>query len=62
MSKIVRTISPKSTYKVRTIKLRVIAKDIYGSMTITDIMLQGGTSYTNWIGHPSEIRWSFDNG
>ena len=27
----------------------------------TDIMLQGGTVATSWVGHVSEIRWSFDN-
>ena len=27
---------------------------------ITDIMLQGGTVATSWVGHVSEIRWSFD--
>jgi hypothetical protein len=26
----------------------------------TDIMLQGGTVATSWVGHVSEIRWSFD--
>jgi len=28
---------------------------------ISDIMLQGGTVATSWVGHVSEIRWSFDN-
>lgn len=28
---------------------------------VTDIMLQGGTVATSWVGHVSEIRWSFDN-
>lgn len=28
---------------------------------ITDIMLQGGTVATSWVGHVAEIRWSFDN-
>lgn len=28
---------------------------------ITDIMLQGGSVATSWVGHVSEIRWSFDN-
>lgn len=27
----------------------------------TDIMLQGGSVATSWVGHVSEIRWSFDN-
>lgn len=27
----------------------------------TDVMLQGGTVATSWVGHVSEIRWSFDN-
>lgn len=28
----------------------------------TDVMFQGGTVATTWVGHVSEIRWSFDNG
>lgn len=28
---------------------------------ITDIMLQGGTIPTSWVGHVSEIQWSFGN-
>lgn len=31
------------------------------SVYFTDIMLQGGTIATSWVGHVSEIRWSFDN-
>lgn len=31
------------------------------SVHFTDIMLQGGTVATSWVGHVSEIRWSFDN-
>lgn len=27
----------------------------------TDIMLQGGSVATSWVGHVSEIKWSFDN-
>lgn len=26
----------------------------------TDVMLQGGTVATSWVGHVSEIKWSFD--
>lgn len=26
----------------------------------TDIMFQGGSVTTSWVGHVSEIRWSFD--
>lgn len=30
------------------------------TMYITDVMLQGGTVATSWVGHVSEIRWAFD--
>jgi len=27
----------------------------------TDVMFQSGTVATSWVGHVSEIQWSFDN-
>ncbi|WP_245543923.1 hypothetical protein [Mahella australiensis] len=44
------------------ITLKVVVRDAAGTVKITDIMLQGGSMATTWVGHPSEIRWSFDNG
>lgn len=35
--------------------------DSEGTVYFTDIMLQGGGVATSWVGHVSEIRWSFDN-
>ncbi|WP_240339791.1 hypothetical protein [Halobacillus ihumii] len=28
---------------------------------LTDVMLQGGTVATSWVGHVSEIQWSLGN-
>ncbi|GEK57130.1 hypothetical protein CHL76_02245 [Marinococcus halophilus] len=28
---------------------------------ISDVMLQGGTVATSWVGHVSEIQWSLGN-
>ena len=35
--------------------------DYDGTAYITDVMFQGGGVPTSWVGHVSEIRWSFDN-
>lgn len=55
--------------KVDFIQLQLVANDcgkaagsdMIPAVYFTDIMLQGGTVATSWVGHVSEIRWSFDN-
>lgn len=46
---------------IQSITIQIVAQDFTGTVHVTDIMLQGGSVATTWVGHPSEIRWSFDN-
>lgn len=56
--------------KVDYIQVSLVADDVgqrvdpdnYEAPAIyfTDIMFQGGSVATSWVGHVSEIRWSFD--
>ena len=34
--------------------------DCTGKVYFTDIMVQGGSIATGWVGHPSEIQWTLD--
>ncbi|AIC96379.1 MULTISPECIES: hypothetical protein [Shouchella] len=54
-SVLVETDSSKS---VSEVEVRFVASNFSGQASITDAMLQGGTTSTNWTGHPSEHRWS----
>lgn len=47
--------------KVDHIDVSLLAEDCQGDVFVTDVMLQSGTVATSWVGHVSEIRWSFDN-
>lgn len=47
--------------KVDFIDVVLEVKDYEGIVHFTDIMFQGGSVATSWVGHVSEIRWSFDN-
>ncbi len=47
--------------RVKSIKIDVIIQDCTGTLYITDMQLQGGSSRTGWTGHPSEIQWVLDN-
>jgi len=59
-----KKVQPQQTGSQRTIKIkmRLVVKDCTGTLKVTDLMLQGGPVATPWVGHPSEIKWSFDNG
>lgn len=56
------------TKKIDSMKITLEATDVSQqsgksdppTIYITDVMLQGGTVATSWIGHVSEIRWAFD--
>lgn len=50
-----------SSRKVDHIDVELIMKDASGVVAFTDVMFQSGTVATTWVGHVSEIRWSFDN-
>jgi hypothetical protein len=58
---ITQRIDTDTTRKVDHIDVEVLAKDCQGIVYMTDIMFQSGTVATTWVGHVSEIRWSFDN-
>lgn len=47
--------------KVDHIDVELIMNDSIGTVAFTDVMFQSGTVATTWVGHVSEIRWSFDN-
>lgn len=42
------------------IKVKIKCKDSTGKIKLTDIMLQPGSMGSSWSGHPSEVRWSFN--
>ncbi len=54
-------IGPESTFgKLKAITVRICINNCTGTLYVTDILLQGGSVATGWIGHPCEIRWSLD--
>lgn len=57
----VKKIETDTSRKVDHIDVEIIAKDYTGTFYFTDVMFQSGTVATSWVGHVSEIRWSFDN-
>lgn len=66
---IFKTFNLNTSKKVSYMKVILEARDCGAdsgstetpAVYFTDIMLQGGTVATSWVGHVSEIRWSFDN-
>ncbi|GMA49312.1 hypothetical protein GCM10025857_06690 [Alicyclobacillus contaminans] len=46
---------------VQSITVELVITNCTGDIWVTDIMFQGGSVATTWVGHPAEIRWSFDN-
>ncbi|HIS28685.1 MAG TPA: hypothetical protein IAA78_04440 [Candidatus Avamphibacillus intestinigallinarum] len=53
-------IKPKGSGKIRRITIRLFVKDCTGTVYFTDILLQGGSIATGWVGHVSEIQWTLD--
>ncbi len=47
--------------KVDYIDVILEMTDFAGRVYFSDVMLQGGGVATAWVGHVSEIKWSFDN-
>lgn len=60
-SLIASRIEVDTSRRVDHIDVEIIAKDYAGDFFFTDLMFQSGTVATTWVGHVSEIRWSFDN-
>ena len=46
--------------RVKSIKIRICVNDCSGTIYITDMLLQGGSIATGWVGHVSEIQWTED--
>ena len=46
--------------RVKSIRIRVCVHDCSGTIYITDMLLQGGSIATGWVGHISEIQWTED--
>lgn len=60
-SVIAKKIEPDPSKKVDYIDIVIEMSDYKGAVYFTDLMFQGGSIATSWVGHVSEIRWSFDN-
>ncbi|AYP68837.1 hypothetical protein BpsM61_00063 [Bacillus phage vB_BpsM-61] len=56
-----KTVTTDSNRRVDHIDVELMVRDYVGTFYFTDIMFQSGTVATSWVGHVSEIRWSFDN-
>ena len=56
-----KTFQPQNGTDIESITVELVITNCFGDIYVTDIMLQGGSVATTWVGHPSEIRWSFDN-
>ena len=59
-NQIARSISPKSISRVKSITIRLCVTDCTGTVYFTDLLLQGGSVSTAWIGHVCEIQWTLD--
>lgn len=53
-------LSPKGYGRIKSITVRVCVIDCTGAVYITDMLLQGGSIATGWVGHVSEILWTLD--
>jgi hypothetical protein len=58
-SHVAQAVSPQNGH-VGKIRVRVCVTDCTGTITITDMLLQGGSIATGWVGHVSEIKWTED--
>lgn len=53
-------VSPRGYELLKSITVRVCVTDCTGEFYITDMLLQGGSIATGWVGHVSEIQWTLD--
>lgn len=53
-------LSPKGYKRLRSITVRLCVTDCTGTVYVTDMLLQGGSIATGWVGHVSEIQWTQD--
>jgi len=57
---IARDASPKGYGRVCSLTIRLCVTDCSGAVYVTDLMLQGGSVATGWVGHVCEIRYTMD--
>ena len=53
-------VSARGYERLKSITVRVCVTDCTGEFYITDMLLQGGSIATGWVGHVSEIQWTLD--
>ena len=53
-------ITPRGIGKIKSLTIRLFITDCSGEVFFTDMLLQGGSVATGWIGHVSEIKWTLD--
>lgn len=58
---IAKKVETNPSKKVDYIDVVIEMTDYKGTVYFTDLMFQGGSVATSWVGHVSEISWSFDN-
>lgn len=52
--------APKGYERLRSITIQLCVTDCTGTIFFTDMLLQGGSIATGWVGHVSEIQWTQD--
>lgn len=58
---IAQKIQPSGYFsRVKSITIRLCVTDCTGDVYFTDILLQGGSVATGWVGHVCEIQWTLD--
>lgn len=61
MEQFAKTFQPQKGTNVKMLTVQLVVQDCTGSVKATDTMFQGGEVATDWVAHPSELRWSFDS-
>ncbi len=56
-----KNVLANASKRVDYIDVMLEMTDYSGEVYFTDIIFQGGGVATSWVGHVSEIKWSFDN-
>ena len=46
--------------RVESITVRLVVDNAEGEVWFTDLMLQGGSSASGWVGHVTELPWTTD--
>ena len=59
-SQTAHAITPRGIGKIKSLTNRLLITDCSGVGFFTDMLLQGGSVATGWIGHVSEIKWTLD--